>query len=306
MTAPSGSSPVSRLTSTIADEWLWGWDPTPGIVSVWADGSGRATIWRRLPDEGRLVRERERFRPWVLLDTLVDLRHLGARLTTEGNPDGTVWYRELPGAGALRFLLSAVDARTLKSAILTGASTRLGQRVSNLRDLGQDAVLTLPPEEQYLVSSGRTYFGGLALDDLRLLQFDLETQGLNTSQHRIFMVSIRDPSGRVDVLEVNGDSDAEEADLIRRLCRVIREADPDVIENHNLHGFDLPFLNRRAQILRVPLDLGRIGAPASSTPCSFARTCVRALRCRRITRVARRPTPAPPCTCLRRVWPGVW
>ena len=261
MTALSGSSPVSRLTSTIADEWLWGWDPTPGIVSVWADGSGRATIWRRLPDEGRLVRERERFRPWVLLDTLEDLRHLGARLTTEGNPDGTVWYRELPGAGALRFLVSAGDARTLKSAILTGASTRLGQRVSNLRDLGQDAVLTLPPEEQYLVSSGRTYFGGLAFDDLRRLQFDLETQGLNPSQHRIFMVSIRDPSGRVDVLEVNGDSDAEEADLIRRLCRVIREADPDVIENHNLHGFDLPFLNRRAQILRVPLDLGRIGAP---------------------------------------------
>ena len=25
-----------------------GWDPTPGIVSVWADGTGRAAIWRRL------------------------------------------------------------------------------------------------------------------------------------------------------------------------------------------------------------------------------------------------------------------
>ena len=29
------------------DEWLWGWDDTPGIVSVWAERSGRATIWRR-------------------------------------------------------------------------------------------------------------------------------------------------------------------------------------------------------------------------------------------------------------------
>jgi DNA polymerase elongation subunit (family B) len=34
-----------------------------------------------------------------------------------------------------------------------------------------------------------------------------------------------------------------------------------VIENHNLHGFDLPFLNRRARILGVPLGLGRIGPP---------------------------------------------
>jgi DNA polymerase I len=248
------------VTSTRDDEFLWGWDPTPGIVSVWADGSGRATIWRRIPGEGRLVRERERFRPWVLLRSLDDLSHLGNTLTLEGG-NGTVWYRQLPGAGDLRFLVSADDARTLKSAILTGASARLGYRVHNLRDLGQDAILTLPPEEQYLVSSGRTYFRDLAFDDLRRLQFDLETQGLNPSRHRMFMVSVRDPSGRVDVLEVTGDSDAEEADLIRRLCQVIRDADPDVIENHNLHGFDLPFLNKRASILGVPLDIGRIGPP---------------------------------------------
>jgi DNA polymerase elongation subunit (family B) len=35
-------------------------------------------------------------------------------------------------------------------------------------------------------------------------------------------------------------------------------ADPDVIENHNLHGFDLPFLARRAQRLGVTLALGRL------------------------------------------------
>ena len=50
-----------------------------------------------------------------------------------------------------------------------------------------------------------------------------------------------------------------EADLIRRLVAIVKAADPDVIENHNLHGFDLPFLYRRARILGVPLALGRIG-----------------------------------------------
>jgi DNA polymerase I len=257
----SVSSPISRIPSSLAEEWLWGWDHTPGIVSVWADGAGRATIWRRIPGEGRLVRERDRFRPWVLLDRLDDLQHLGDRLTPEGRHGASVWFRELPGDGALRFLVSAEDARTLKSAILAGRRDRLGQRLTSLRDLGQESILTLPPEEQYLVSSGRTYFRDLAFDDLRRLQFDLETQGLNPSRHRMFMVSVRDPSGRVAVLEVGDDSDNEEADLIRRLCQVIREADPDVIENHNLHGFDLPFLNKRASILGVPLDLGRIGPP---------------------------------------------
>ena len=40
------------------DEWLWGWDDTPGIVSVWAEDSGKATVWRRIPDTGALIRER--------------------------------------------------------------------------------------------------------------------------------------------------------------------------------------------------------------------------------------------------------
>ena len=35
---------------SIPTEWLWGWDPTPGIVSVWADAYGHATVWRRVAD----------------------------------------------------------------------------------------------------------------------------------------------------------------------------------------------------------------------------------------------------------------
>jgi len=45
------------------DEWLWGWDETPGIVSVWADVYGRATVWRRVPATGELIREDETFSP---------------------------------------------------------------------------------------------------------------------------------------------------------------------------------------------------------------------------------------------------
>ena len=55
------------------DEWVWGWDSTPGIVSVWSDLDGRATLWRRIPALGELVREETRFRPWLVLDRLDDL-----------------------------------------------------------------------------------------------------------------------------------------------------------------------------------------------------------------------------------------
>ncbi|HYW13579.1 MAG TPA: 3'-5' exonuclease [Longimicrobium sp.] len=241
------------------DEWLWGWDPTPGIVSVWAEGDGRAIVWRRLPDTGALVQEDERYRPWIVLDRLDDLRHLGTSLGAEGDAGARVWYRELQGEGALRFLVSAEDGRALAAEVLHGASRRLGRRIPHLRELGAHAVLSLPPEEQYLVATGRTYFRDLAFDQLRRLQFDLETQGLDASRDRIFMVAVRHPSGTTEVLEVDAVSDAGEADLIRRLVQTIHAADPDVIENHNLHGFDLPFVAQRARRLGVPLPLGRLG-----------------------------------------------
>ena len=58
------------IVASAQDEWLWGWDPTPGIVSVWAEVDGRATVWRRIAATGALVREDARFRPWLLLDSV--------------------------------------------------------------------------------------------------------------------------------------------------------------------------------------------------------------------------------------------
>ena len=136
-----------------------------GIVSVWAEADGRVFVWRRIPESGVLVRESIRFRPWVLLDRLDDLRHLGARLVRDEKPvvgtgrvtaPGLFTYRELRGPGTLRYLVRADDMRTIRSAILRGASRRFAQPVTSLRDLGKASVLALPLDEQYLVASGRT------------------------------------------------------------------------------------------------------------------------------------------------------
>ncbi|MDF1504867.1 DNA polymerase domain-containing protein [Roseisolibacter sp. H3M3-2] len=257
-------APREPVGSAAAD-WLWGWDPTPGIVSVHAEHDGRATVWRRVPETGALVREDARFRPWLLLDALDDLRHLGDALGPEGDARTAVRHRELEGPGALRWIVSADDGRALSAALLRGASQRLGRRVGHVAELPDDAVLCLPPEEQYLVATGRTYFRDLPFDALHRLQFDLETTGLDARRDRIFMVSVRYPDGATEVLEAEGGGDAGEADLIRRLVDRVRDADPDSIENHNLHGFDLPFLDRRARALGVPLALGRIGGPGLRT-----------------------------------------
>ncbi len=207
----------------IEDEWLTGWDASPGIVSVWAEPDGRAMLWRR-DTAMRAIREDLTFRPWIVSSRALE--------------GGGITYRELEGEGALRFLARAGDLPTLTRAVMPS-----------------DETIVLAPEEQYLCASGRTYFHGLAFDDLRRLQFDLETTGLDPDRDRIFLIAVRDPDGAVELLE--GDEPA----LIAQLCAKIRACDPDVIENHNLHGFDLPFLQRRAEKLRVPLELGRLPGP---------------------------------------------
>jgi DNA polymerase elongation subunit (family B) len=255
---------VRSFTAAEQDEWLWGWDATPGIVSIWADMSGRTLIWRRIPATGELLREETRFRPWALLPSLELVSHLGADLVHAApgeEPHGALAYHTLEGPGRFAYYLSAGDGRALESALLTGASARLRRKVARLGELDDEAILFLPPEEQYLVASGRTYFRDLPFDALRRLQFDLETTGLNPERDAIFLVSVKDSAGletTLDAAERGLSGPAAEADLIRRLCALICERDPDVIENHNLHGFDLPFLVTRARIHNVRLTLGRV------------------------------------------------
>ncbi|MGH2542976.1 MAG: DNA polymerase domain-containing protein, partial [Ardenticatenaceae bacterium] len=82
---------------------------------------------------------------------------------------------------------------------------------------------------------------------------------LEPEQGRIFLVAVRDSRGLERTFEAAAPE--EEAGLIAALCALIRERDPDVIENHNLLGFDLPFLATRAARLGVPLRFGRPPGP---------------------------------------------
>lgn len=273
-----------------ADEQLFGWDPTPGIVSVWADRTGRALVWQR--QGGRVVCTRDRFRPWLLAASLDDLAHLGPDLVPDVGPNlgpnletdvgpnagptlipnrrpgqqdprarvAVATYRELQGPpDRHRFLLAGHSGRALEAALLAGASRRLGRRVASVHEL-EDDYYVLGPVEQYLVCSGRVYFRGLTYADLHRMQIDLETTALDPARGRIFLAAVHDSRGLALTLEAP--TPADEPRLIRELCTLVRGRDPDIIENHNLFGFDLPFLEHRAQALGVALPLARAGAVA--------------------------------------------
>ena len=252
------STNIREPLSQTEDEYLFGWDPTPGIVSVWANREGQAIIWRRVGEQ--IISSRERFRPWLFATSLHDLAQLGTKVVRDFEVTGdaaTFTYRELHApTESYRYLISASNGRSLERALVAGASRRLGKQINSIHEL-PDEYYRVGPVEQFLMQSGKVYFRGLTYSDLHRLQFDLETTALDPHRGRIFMVAVRDSHGLATIIEAPKPED--EIHLISKLCLLIRERDPDVIENHNLFGFDLPFLEQRASVLGIPLILGREG-----------------------------------------------
>lgn len=233
---------------------VFGRDNTPGIVAVRATNQGQADIWRRV--DGTVIHERENFPNWLILSDAGPLAPLGpATLPFDAlrddlpEPPGRLAIVELAGSHSLRYLVLTTRFAEVEGA-LAAASEGGGSRD------GRAHMLVRDPTEQYLMLSGRTYFGGMAYSDVRRLQFDLETTGLSTTEDRIFMISVRDSTGFEACLDTGS---VDEAELLRWFVRTVQERDPDVIENHNIFEFDIAFVIERARALGVELPLGRDG-----------------------------------------------
>ena len=115
--------------------------------------------------------------------------------------------------------------------------------------------------KQFLIASGITLFKGMAFDSLRRMQIDIETTALSPHQPgaRIFMASASDSTGRLEVL-----TEPNEPALLARLIGLVQDWDPDVIEGHNIYGFDLPWIAARCATHAIPCAMGRGGAPITA------------------------------------------
>ena len=113
---------------------------------------------------------------------------------------------------------------------------------------------------------------------LTTLSLDIET---TLKADRILSIGLQ--MGDRECVLFNGDSPEKdwciacvnEKALLQRFVEIVSHWDPDLIIGWNLIGFDLRVLNRRAQVNRVPLTLGRDGSlmhvDAGATGRWFAR-----------------------------------
>ncbi|WP_167599208.1 DNA polymerase domain-containing protein [Chlorobaculum sp. 24CR] len=128
---------------------------------------------------------------------------------------------------------------------------------------------------QYLMQTGKTLFKGMLFDDLYRLQLDIETYfrpGKNDGNRKgigedpVIIVSLSDNRSWEHV--IHSKSRSEKA-LLEELVAIIAQKDPDVIEGHNIFGFDLPYLQRRCELNGVRFAIGRDGQMPRSYPSTI-------------------------------------
>ncbi|HEX8385457.1 MAG TPA: DNA polymerase domain-containing protein, partial [Rubricoccaceae bacterium] len=239
------------------DELLYGHDPTERIVGLHPEGPAAVRLYYR-SDDGAVTSETAPVHPFFFLTDAALLR---------GFPPSRVQTRRLAGDGAYRDLAVFPD-RGAQFDALRHIERATGTEASRPADVYQIGGL----EQQYLMQTGRTLFKGMAFADVRRLQLDIEVVAhsgfpqAEVEDHRVVLVALSDSTGWQHLVGAPG---MDEGDVLRETVRLVQERDPDVIEGHNLYGFDLPYLAARCKRHRVPFTLGRDGSEPRSFPSSI-------------------------------------
>jgi len=228
---PAAEPPQVVAPALEYDPALFGKDPTPYIVAV-EPIDARIRLFIREGGQTRTVEEP--FRPWLLSDMRMEM-------------DGVHW-QELKG--------ELEGRRMLKHLAVCDGREAFEDLRRALRDQHREIIAYGSFARQYLMLSGKTLFKGMTFADLHRVQLDIETTTLTPDQQgaQVLMIALSDTRGYEALL------DGDEKQILEQLIERIQALDPDVIEGHNLFGFDVPYLAARAKAVGVPLRLGRDGS----------------------------------------------
>ena len=129
--------------------------------------------------------------------------------------------------------------------------------------------LAIPPQEQFLIETGKRFFKGYDdYDQLLRMIFDLETEGLNPKRDRIKLNGVklnrtvtingREYKNWGRIFEITGNTEEEknksELEVIETMIKLIYTFKPDVITAHNGENFDWNFLITRCEMLGTSME----------------------------------------------------
>lgn len=119
-------------------------------------------------------------------------------------------------------------------------------------------------KEQNLIRQGITYYKAMKPNEVSILSFDIESDGLkHTNKSEIYIITntYRSPTGEIIRHSFNLDEYESQKDMLEDWCLFVREMDPSLIVGHNIYGYDFGYIRHVANLNGVELNLGRDGSP---------------------------------------------
>jgi DNA polymerase elongation subunit (family B) len=122
------------------------------------------------------------------------------------------------------------------------------------------------PAEAFMIRNGYTYFKGMKAEDVSLLSFDIETNGLDPHKKdstvylitNAFRKKIPGTNKHSTYYKTFNVEDYETPqDMIRDWCNWVMEINPSIITGYNIISFDFPYLQGMLAKTNEALVLGR-------------------------------------------------
>lgn len=207
------------------DRLIFGKDNTQGIVNITVTKEKTARVYRETKD-GVYVDEYD-YTPYVL---------------TANRRDNS---QKLKGRGYYQWLTPLDDSMNYEE----------------LYD--RDVYKPRSKEEGFMLISGMTYFKGMKIEDVSLLSFDIEATSFDplTDKARVVLISNTfRKNGIITRKLFKARTKNEECQMLKDWCAWVRKMDPSILIGHNVFGYDLMYLNGRASVYNMGLDIGRDGS----------------------------------------------
>lgn len=119
-------------------------------------------------------------------------------------------------------------------------------------------------KEQNLVRQGITYFKGMKPNEVSVLSFDIESDGLKkTKNSEIYIITntFRSATGEILRHSFYLDDYESQGAMLEDWCLFVRDMNPSLMIGHNIYGYDFDYIAHCAKLAGVSLNLGRDGSP---------------------------------------------
>lgn len=264
---------IEKITSERINKFLEGYDPMERIINIECSYDDKEAIIIYNDAKGVKRMKREAFYPFVWAkqsaarelyggDRKLLLKKMAEYgIATKGlniyNNKGETTQRLENGYRVMFYAKFSMPFKKFSQFFIEGKKPIYSNDKNSTGNSKE--FLAITPVEQFMISTGKRLFKGYDdYDQLKRLEWDLETQGLEAERCAINQIGIRTNKGFEKIITITGEGEERlqnELEAIRECLKIIAVEKPDVITGHNSENFDWDFLIKRLALLGTSMQV---------------------------------------------------